>query len=740
MPTVSASSESQSRSSSVARSFSGVARKYQRGLAVVLILAICLLAGSLWIGRQMGEGLRQVTRVSVTGILSANVAVTELWLDQRRDEISKLASQPEVLAPALELLTKYGDQDSPQLTHLLGDESLQSLTSQLAGALMVRDQVGWVLMAPGGRVIGSNHERLLALSLPLPPEISKKMNRGVATVCYAIESPIPITTQGPLSRGDGPVMLAMAPITQGVATLGSLAILIDPTGDFSKLLSVARTGRSCETYAFNREGKLVSQSRFEDQMRQFGMLSTEDDETSVLRISIRDPGTDITRAGRPMLAKDDQPLTTMALIAIRGEKGENLDGYRDYFGVPVVGAWQWLDEYDIGIATEIDVDEAYEPAQLLRRRMIGFISLFGLAMACVVAGATLYHRMVEKRLLLSPKIRSLGQYSIGDRIGSGGMGTVYMGQHQLLRRKVAVKVLEGPELSSRAIARFEREVQATVKLRHPNTVSIYDFGHTANGEFFYVMEWVDGITLQQLVKEYGRQPAERVIYLLLQVCGSLSEAHQKGIIHRDIKPANIMVSAQSGLYDSVKLLDFGLVKEIESENTILTITESFTGTPSYMSPEAVRDAANVDHRSDIYSLGAVGYMLLTGVPVFEGGSAVDVCVKQLNEQPIRPSERIKERLPEDLQNVLLSCLRKFPEERPRTVDELAETLQHCADSTRWSMGEARRWWEQIYHASEMVDTEPNDHETFNTIDQMPNTDQRDLMKIRPLASDQMRAR
>lgn len=740
MPTVPHSNEYQSQSSSVARSFSDVARKYRRGLVAALTLASLLLAGSLWIGRQMSEGLRHVTRVSVTGILSANVAVTELWLDHQRDEISKLASLPDVLDSAREALTKYGDQDAPELTQLLGDESLQSISSRIAQSLVIRDQIGWVLMDSSGRVIGSNHQRLLALQLPIPAEVSRKMNRGMATVCYAIESPIPITTQGPLSRGGGPVMLAMSPITQGVATLGSLAILIDPTEDFSNLLSVARAGRSCETYAFNRDGKLVSKSRFEGQMRQFGMLSNENDETSVLRLSVRDPGTDITRSGRPMLAKDDQPLTTMALSATRGEQGANLDGYRDYFGVPVVGAWQWIDEYDIGVATEIDVDEAYEPAQLLRRRMIGFLLLVGLTMACAVACTMMYQRIQEKTRLLAPRIRSLGQYSIGERIGSGGMGTVYMGQHQLLRRNVAVKVLEGPELSPRAISRFEREVQATAKLRHPNTVSIYDYGRTENGEFFYVMEWVDGITLQQLVKDYGRQPAERVIYLLLQVCGSLSEAHQKGIIHRDIKPANIMVSAQSGLYDSVKLLDFGLVKEIDSENTILTITESFTGTPLYMSPEAVRDAAVVDHRSDIYSLGAVGYMLLTGVPVFDGGSAVDICVKQLNEQPIRPSERIGERLPDDLQNVLLSCLRKFPEERPRTVDELAETLQHCADSTRWSTGEARRWWENVYHASEMVDTQPNDQETLHTIDQMPNTDQRDLMKIRPLASDPTRAR
>jgi serine/threonine protein kinase len=704
------------------------------------VLASILIASSLLVVRQLNDGLRQLTRVSLTGILSANTATTRLWLDQRREEIVKLASQPKVLQSSRELLERYGDQDEVQLSQLIADESLRTLADSLESVLALHDQIGWVLLDSSGRVIGSSQERLLAIKLPIPSEVAKKVDRGVATVCYAIESPVPVTATGPQSRGGAPVMLSMAPIATGVATLGSLALLIDPTADFSKLLSVARTGRTCETYAFNREGQLVSQSRFEDQMRQFGMLSSEKNETSILRISIRDPGNDVTRTGRPMLAQNDRPLTIMAMSATLGVSDENLEGYRDYFGVPVVGAWRWIEEYDIGVATEIDVDEAFESIQQLRQRGFLLLLLAGLAMIGTAIGASKYQRMHERSLLSGPRLRNLGQYSIGERIGSGGMGTVYMGQHQLLRRNVAVKVLEGPAISPRAISRFEREVQATAKLRHPNTVSIYDYGRTESGEFFYVMEWVDGITLQQLVNEYGRQPPERVIYLLLQVCGSLSEAHQKGIVHRDIKPANIMVTAESGLYDSVKLLDFGLVKEVDCENTLLTVTDSFTGTPSYMSPEAVRDATKVDHRSDIYSLGAVGYTLLAGVPVFEGGTAVDVCVKQLNEEPIRPSERIGERLPDDLQNVLLSCLRKFPEERPRTVDELAETLQHCADSTRWSFGEARRWWEQVYRASQTVDTQPNDDDTLNTLDPIHNAGQRDFMKKLPLASEQTRAR
>jgi serine/threonine-protein kinase len=207
------------------------------------------------------------------------------------------------------------------------------------------------------------------------------------------------------------------------------------------------------------------------------------------------------------------------------------------------------------------------------------------------------------------------------------------------------------------------------------------------------MEYVDGITLHELVDEFGAQPPARVIHLMLQVCGSLSEAHQLGMVHRDVKPSNILVTARAGLYDMIKVLDFGLVKEIAGENTELTQSDGITGTPMYMSPEAVRDASAADQRSDLYSLGAVGYTLLTGLPTFDGESAVEVCLKQLDEDPVRPSERIGRELPEDLQNVLMSCLRKDPQDRPLTVEDLSSALRQCQDAGKWSAGDALRWWE-----------------------------------------------
>ena len=229
------------------------------------------------------------------------------------------------------------------------------------------------------------------------------------------------------------------------------------------------------------------------------------------------------------------------------------------------------------------------------------------------------------------KGRRLGQYTIDRKIGTGAMGVVYRGHHAMLHRPAAIKMLDTTMTDEQTIARFEREVQLTSQLNHPNTIAIYDYGRTAEGVFYYVMEYLDGITLQDLVQQYGPQPEARVIQMLQQICGSLGEAHGVGLIHRDIKPANMMINDRGGLYDFVKLLDFGLVKPLDTgDETALTVAGAVTGTPMYMSPELVERSDEVDARSDLYSLGAVGYFLLAGQPVFEAKSIIEYACSMWN--------------------------------------------------------------------------------------------------------------
>jgi tRNA A-37 threonylcarbamoyl transferase component Bud32 len=290
-------------------------------------------------------------------------------------------------------------------------------------------------------------------------------------------------------------------------------------------------------------------------------------------------------------------------------------------------------------------------------------------------------------------IRALGQYHIDAEIGAGAMGIVYRAHHALLRRETAVKVLAPERAGEATLLRFEREVTLTARLRHPNTVIVYDYGRTPQGMFYYAMELLDGATLEQIVERTGALPIARAVHLLAQAAGALSEAHGLGLIHRDIKPANIMLCNQGGQMDVVKVLDFGLVKQLEDESPGLTQDNTITGTPLYMSPEAISSAASVDARSDLYALGAVAYYLLTGGNVFRGQSLIEVCSKHLLELPESPSSRRGEPLPEKLERLVLDCLEKKPAFRPQSAREFLDRLTRV-EMEAWGARQAEAWWQQ----------------------------------------------
>ena len=308
-----------------------------------------------------------------------------------------------------------------------------------------------------------------------------------------------------------------------------------------------------------------------------------------------------------------------------------------------------------------------------------------------------------------PDMNRVGQYTLGDRIGSGGMGVVYKARHAMLHRPAAIKLLDAPEASDTIVERFQREVQLSSQLTHPNTITIYDYGRRADGDFYYVMEYIDGMTLEQLVKKTGPLSSSRVIHLLTQICGSLAEAHDAGLIHRDIKPANIMVSFRGGLGDFVTVLDFGLVKMVHpSEEPDLTVVGKFFGSSGFISPETV-DGNAVDQRSDLYSLAAAGWFLLTGREVFEGENAFQACLKHVRDKPQRPSELRKQPVDADLEKLIMQCLEKDPEKRPANAHELLQSLAQCQSAGQWSHQSAADWWQgQNRETAELpsaVDTE-----------------------------------
>jgi serine/threonine-protein kinase len=317
----------------------------------------------------------------------------------------------------------------------------------------------------------------------------------------------------------------------------------------------------------------------------------------------------------------------------------------------------------------------------------------------LVGVAVVISQVVTKLGQQVTRAREMGSYELGELLGRGGMGEVYRATHRMLARPAAIKLIRPEMLSGAdqdaqlAVLRFRREAESAASLRSPHTVEIYDFGVTDDGTLYFVMELLDGLDLDTLVRAHGPLPAGRAIHILRQICDSLEEAHSRGLVHRDIKPANIHVG-RIGLHDDfVKVLDFGLVKPTSvhvGEHTVATQAGLTPGTPAYMAPEMAL-GEHVDGRADIYALGCVAYYLLTGQLVFEGENLFQVVIKHLHDPPIPPSVRAALPIPASLDAVVMACLVKAPNDRMRDAAELRRALD-AIELPRWGEDQAARWW------------------------------------------------
>jgi serine/threonine-protein kinase len=288
----------------------------------------------------------------------------------------------------------------------------------------------------------------------------------------------------------------------------------------------------------------------------------------------------------------------------------------------------------------------------------------------------------------------IGQYALKRKLGEGGMGEVWLAEHALLKRPCAVKFIR-PDLAAHpeAAARFAREVQAVTGLTHVNTIRVYDYGRAEDGSFFYVMEYLDGPTLEELVRQTGPLPPGRGVYLLRQLCGALAEAHATGLVHRDLKPGNVIVAALGGQQDVAKLLDFGLVQDLSADAADrLTRTGTVLGTPAYMSPEQAAGESAVDARSDVYSLGAVAFFALGGRPPFQGKTLGQLLAAHRSEPPPALTD-LRPDVPADLAAVVARCLAKDPHDRFPSAADLDRALAQCGCAADWSAERAAEWWQ-----------------------------------------------
>jgi hypothetical protein len=659
-----------------------------------IVAALLLAAVGWWVHRSVEQAMREKLAGELMTILNADVEALRVWTKDQQAIARSLARLPALRGPAQELVS-LADRPDATPALLLQSRAQADLRALLGPYLDVFGYTNFFVLSPSMQMVAANNDELIKATVDAyRRSFVQQVLKGPALVSKPFRSSAMLLDSKGELRAGVPTMFVAAPIPdEGGKPIAVLALRMRPEAEFTQILQTARFGESGETYAFADSGLLLSQSRFDADLKRLGLLVDLPDAQSILTVEARDPQVNMMNGERPPLSRAEQPLTRLVARGVTGGEGVVMDPYRDYRGVPSVGAWKWLPEQGFGVATEVDVADAFRPVYVLRRAIWGLFGLLVLSAGAILLSMIVIARQQRRVEKAHRAIKQLGQYTLEEKVGSGGMGSVYRARHAFLRRPTAVKMLNADNVAQGAVARFEREVQLTSRLNHPNTIAVYDFGRTPEGVFYYAMEYLEGINLEDLVKNFGPLPEGRVIAILQQVCGSLAEAHEIGLIHRDVKPANIILTARAGIPDFVKVLDFGLVKAVDAEEEAkLTQANVTLGTPFYMSPEAVERPETVTALSDLYAIGAVGYFLLTGTPVFTGRTVMDVCMKHVRAAPDPPSKRAGRPLAPGLEALILRCLAKDPRSRPPGAGALAEELGRCQPGESWTRADAASWW------------------------------------------------
>ncbi len=658
---------------------------------VLLLLAVtAFILTGIWIHNRVEEALHQIISEDLQTILATDVAALEFWMGQERATVNSWAEEEHLrsMTQALQKRAASASDPAPELQSAPEQARLRELLEPL---LDPDSYLGFAIVNSAGLILATAaaDERIIG------HQLSPQGHAGLASIFTEQGGWIPPFWRGQYLdseslQEDITLMGVSAIITgNGNRPRAALLLFIPPEKDFTRILSIARMGESGDTYAFGADGKMLSDTRHLETLKANGILPDAPTVRAMLRIELRDPGGNLLRGYQTDIPMAARPLTRLIATALADDSRQHavLERYRDYRGVPVVGAARWIPRLGFGVATEVNAAEAFGALRPLEIAFRVFAALLLVALAGLVIFSVIVNRLGRR----IEEIKQLGQYTLEKKIGEGGMGKVYIARHALLRRPTAVKLISGTKVDAENLSRFEHEVQLTSQLTHPNTIEIYDYGHTREGVFYYVMEYLPGIDLARLIEEDGAIPANRAAHILCQICGSLGEAHARGFIHRDIKPMNIILTDRGGQLDFVKVLDFGLVKDM---NTAIehTVADAIPGTPPYIAPERLSNPQDIDCRSDLYSVGAVAFNLLTGKQVFEGKSSMDIAYQVV----ANPAPRVSEFVAVDaaLDQLISDCLERDPDARPQSAQAIIDRLQAIIGGDTWTQADARGWWDQ----------------------------------------------
>ncbi|XZE18475.1 serine/threonine protein kinase [Pirellulaceae bacterium SH449] len=671
-----------------------------------IVVFVVLATMGYFLNRSIKHSIEAGLSAELTTLLQIERSMLEKWFHGQEANATAMANSSEFRSHVARLVelqqaldTGKGATDAEKSLPEEMDELGRKIGQLLLPGMAAHNFAGFIVVDREQRIIASHTREIVGQAVTQYTSVASKIfSAGKPTVTPPFPSAVLLRDQEGRMRAEVPTMFALAPIRnsdfQPIAVLG---MRIRPEREFTEILQLGQRGESGETYAINKYGLLVSNSRFDEQLMMAGLIPDRDGEASILKVEIRDPGGNLSKGFRPKVRRGNLPFTFPCKQALAGTTGVSLDGHRNYRGEPAVSAWTWLPEYEIGIITEIDSAEAFQPLTILRWVFFSLFALLIITAIAIFIFTIILAKTQREAREAAIEAKELGQYRLETLLGTGAMGVVYKGHHSMMRRPTAIKLLKSENVTPAAVERFEHEVQITCQLNNPHTIAIYDYGRTPEGVFFYAMEYLDGINLQTLVDRYGPQPAGRVISILKQICSSLYEAHSLGLVHRDIKPANIMLNRRGGECDVVKVLDFGLVRSLE-EDPGTEANKGMTGTPMYMSPEAIQNPKSVDVRSDIYSLGAVGYFLLTGQSLFQATSLGELFQQHIDSTPVPPSRRIKADINPQLEAAIMACLEKSRANRPQTAKDLTIKLERVPVTDDWCREKAEAWW--LYHERE----------------------------------------
>lgn len=652
---------------------------------IEIALAIVVLAGGgSWVYAGVRSALSDLAANNLRSLLASEVVALETWIGEKRLNVQRWALDPRVVAAATALSAEA--ERSPQA---LAAACRGALGDQVVGAIETLRQADAAasihLIDPAGRILAARDRTACAAMLDdarraaFAPALQ---GRTTFTAPRGDAERIGRAASG--TRAEPKVWIA-APVRDEAGRILAVLDIGKPARErFAPLFRALRTGAGGEAYAFDADGRLLSESRYGRELEAAGALAAGDSAMLRVRLTV------------PAAIDGNEPFTQLAAQATSAQAaasgardGVLVEPYPNYAGVPVLGAWHWFDDYAFGIAEEIAASEAFAPLQRLDRAFQALALVIGLAAFGLIVALLRIRRLMFER----DEARRVGNYELLEQVGQGGMARVYRARHRLLKRPTAVKIIELAKADDEALARFDREVRLASQLMHPNTIEVFDYGRTPEGQPFYAMEFIDGLTLQQIVERHGPLPPARVAHVLRGIAGSLGEAHAQGLVHRDIKPPNVMLCRRGGEYDVVKVLDFGLVKDVRGEATRdLTRALRVLGTPAYMAPERIERPDGADVRADLYALGAVGFYLLAGRAPFVGDNDLALAYQVVNSPVPDVAALAPYSVPQELVALITACLAKSPDARPGSCGEVIDILDRLLARAPWTSVEARTWW------------------------------------------------